>query len=366
MERRHPHPERHVPGVAGRTDVPARAVRRRKQAAPRPDLRRGPGRGVRQPGEVSTRPWRRPRPLPATATSTSAGCFPTAAQTARCQRLFPRAPGASASDLRAALDKDFNADAFAPFWKDWDAWTAANAGRHRRVRPGARLLGGLREVLPLPLQFLWSDERPGSAWVATTVNDGLYQKLPPAALLAPNIPIDQTQTINAALRRYRLAASQRAGVGLALIALAVLAIYGWRRGVFMLVIPALSILLTLAVLGFMGQTLGLLHVVALLLGFCLASDYSIFLGSPRRASPQHAPRDPPGGEHGAAELRGPEFQQDSGAQGHLPDGDAGHRLRARVLRTGIPVVRAADSLTLVATGRGKRRPLHALLSFASD
>jgi len=30
----------------------------------------------------------------------------------------------------------------------------------------------------------------------------------------------------------------------------------------------------------MGQALGLLHVVALLLGFCLASDYSIFLGSP--------------------------------------------------------------------------------------
>ena len=62
--------------------------------------------------------------------------------------------------------------------------------------------------------------------------------------------------------------------------MAVLAVYGWRRGLFMLVIPALSILLTLAVLGFMGQTLGLLHVVALLLGFCLASDYSIFLGSP--------------------------------------------------------------------------------------
>ena len=35
----------------------------------------------------------------------------------------------------------------------------------------------------------------------------------------------------------------------------------------------------------MRQPLGLLHVVALLLGFCLASDYSIFLGSPGELPP---------------------------------------------------------------------------------
>ena len=204
--------------------------------------------------------------------------FPTAAQTNRCHDYF-RAHPHFGDDLRAALGKDFNADAFEPFWKDWTAWARGNNAGSGAPGP-AELLAGLREVLPLPLQFLWSDEQPGSAWLATTVSDSLYQKLPPAALTAPNTPIDQTQTINAALRRYRLTASQRAGIGLALITVAVLAIYGWRRGVFMLVIPALSILLTLAVLGFMGQTLGLLHVVALLLGFCLASDYSIFLGSP--------------------------------------------------------------------------------------
>ena len=204
--------------------------------------------------------------------------FPTAAQTTRCRDYFSAHPDFG-DDLRTALGKDFNADAFAPFWKDWDAWVHANHTGSGATGP-AGLLAGLREVLPLPLQFLWSDEQAGSAWLATTVSDSLYQKLPPAALTAPNTPIDQTQTINAALRRYRVAASQRAGIGLGLITVAVLAVYGWRRGVFMLVIPALSILLTLAVLGFMGQTLGLLHVVALLLGFCLASDYSIFLGSP--------------------------------------------------------------------------------------
>ncbi len=205
--------------------------------------------------------------------------LPSPAQTEQCDAYF-RAHPHFADDLRTALDKDFNADAFGPFWEDWQKWqnyiTAADVFQQGPVY----LLNGLREVLPLPLQFLWSDEQPGAAWLATTVSDSLYQKLPAVALTAPNTPIDQTQTINAALRRYRLEASGRAGIGLALITVAVLAIYGWRRGVFMLVIPALSILLTLAVLGFMGQTLGLLHVVALLLGFCLASDYSIFLGSP--------------------------------------------------------------------------------------
>ena len=204
--------------------------------------------------------------------------FPTAAQTDRCREYFQAHPRFG-DDLRTALEKDFNADAFTPFWTDWDVWLRANTASSAPAGPAA-LLSGLRDVLPLPLQFLWSDEQPGSAWLATTVNDGLYQKLPADSLTAPNTPIDQTQTINAALRRYRVTASQRAGIGLALITVAVLGIYGWRRGTFMLVIPALSILLTLAVLGFMGQTLGLLHVVALLLGFCLASDYSIFLGSP--------------------------------------------------------------------------------------
>ncbi len=92
-------------------------------------------------------------------------------------------------------------------------------------------------MLPLPLQFLWSDEQPGAGVAGDDRQRRLYQKLPPAALTAPNTPIDQTQTINAALRRYRLDGFRARGIGLALIAVAVLAVYGWRRGVFMLVDP---------------------------------------------------------------------------------------------------------------------------------
>ncbi len=206
--------------------------------------------------------------------------LPTAGQVARCGEYF-RAHGDFADRLRTALEKDFNADAFAPFWDDWKNWQQQSGANTDRVaQTPARLLAGLRDVLPLPLQNLWNDEQPGSAWLATRISESLYDKLPVGTLAAPNAPIDQVETLNGALRRYRVTALTRGGIGLAFIALMVTFVYGWRRALFMMVVPAVSILLAVAVLGFLGQPLGLLHVVALLLGFCLASDYSIFLGSP--------------------------------------------------------------------------------------
>ena len=204
---------------------------------------------------------------------------PPQAQITRCHDYF-RAHPDFAARLRDALGKDFNAEAFGPFWEDWKQWFAANDDPSAPPATPARLIAGLRDVLPLPLQNLWNEEQAGSAWLGTQVSDGLYSRLPAEALAPPNTPIDQVKTINAALRRYRIAASERAGAGMAIIVVAVLAIYGWRHGGFILVIPTLSLLLALAVMGFRGQPLGLLHVVALLLGFCLASDYSIFLGTP--------------------------------------------------------------------------------------
>lgn len=205
--------------------------------------------------------------------------LPTADQATRCQAYFRAHPNFSDA-LRAALDKDFNAGAFAPFFEAWTSWQTANDDPQRPPPAPAQLITGLRLVLPLPLQNLWNEEEAGSVWLATRISGPLYAKLPPGTLAAPNAPIDQVETLNGALRRYRVTAIQRGGIGLGFIAVAVLLVYGWRRAVFMLAIPAVSILLAVAILGFMHQPLGLLHVVALLLGFCLASDYSIFLGSP--------------------------------------------------------------------------------------
>jgi predicted exporter len=205
--------------------------------------------------------------------------FPTADEIQRCHAYFLAHPEFGTS-LRSALDQNFKAGVFKPFWDDWNAWLqTVRDNKHAGASP-AGLTMGLRSVLPLPLQNLWNSEGTSGAWLATRINASLFAKLSPRTISAPNAPIDQVETLNGALVRYRVTATQRAGIGLGLIAVAVMLVYGWRRGGFMLAVPALSMMLAVAVLSLLGQKLGLLHVVALLLGFCLASDYSIFLGSP--------------------------------------------------------------------------------------
>ncbi len=206
--------------------------------------------------------------------------FPTSAQSERCRAYFRAHPEFTAN-LHGALDQNFNAGVFAPFWDDLNHWQLTTRDPTLPAPSPAQLLAGLRAVLPLPLQNLWNEDKPsGTAWLATRINAALFAKLDPRVIAAPNAPIDQVETLNGALRRYRVTAIQRAGIGLGLIAVVVMLVYGWRRGGFMLAVPALSMLLAVSVLSLLGQRLGLLHVVALLLGFCLASDYSIFLGSP--------------------------------------------------------------------------------------
>ncbi len=202
--------------------------------------------------------------------------FPSQAQSARAA-AYLRAHPDFADALRRALDADFNADAFGPFW---DAWAEYQKTLDAPPPRPSQLLVGLRDVLPLPLHNLWSDENPQAAWLATRINASLYPKAPASVFTKPNTPIDQVQTLNGALERYRVMALRSGGIGLGIISICVLAYFGWRRGVFMLMVPLSSMFFALGTFGFLGQPLSLLHVIAHLLGFCLASDYSIFLASP--------------------------------------------------------------------------------------
>ena len=166
------------PGVAGRTDVPARAVRPvGGQAAHRPDLRRGPRRGLRQPGKIQRDARPPPRPHPPTASSTSAGCCPPpgnprgAATISARIRILPMT-------LRTALDKDFNAGRVRAVLEGLER-VAEDASTPTVPRPAPpRCSRGLRDVLPLPLQNLWNDEQPGAAWLATRINDAVLCQTP--------------------------------------------------------------------------------------------------------------------------------------------------------------------------------------------
>lgn len=205
--------------------------------------------------------------------------FPDEAQIGKCRHYFISHPE-FASTLRQALDEDFNTNAFDPFWKDFDQWLKEI--QIQTPPTPANWIHSFADMVPLPLKNLWSDDDHAEyAWLATQISQDLYHSVPKEALRdSHSTLIDQVETLNKALTRYRIAAMQRAGIGAVVIAIFIVCIFGWRRGLFMLVIPILSLLLTVGVLSLLGHQLGLLHVVALLLGYCLASDYSIYLGSP--------------------------------------------------------------------------------------
>lgn len=202
--------------------------------------------------------------------------LPSPGQSAVCRAYFQAHPD-FVDELKKAFDEaGFDAASFAPFFADLDGFL-----RSDQLPEPAKLLPELRAVLPLPLQNLWSDETAVPAWFASAITKSLIAKVPAETLRAASaIPLDQSETLSAALARYRQAAFRLAGIGLLLLSLVVLALYGLKRGGFMIALPAVSAVIATAVLGFLGRDLGLLQVVGLLLGICLSSDYSIFLASP--------------------------------------------------------------------------------------
>ena len=202
--------------------------------------------------------------------------LPSPGQTAVCRAYFQTHPD-FVDELKKAFDEaGFDAASFAPFFADMDGFLRSN-----QLQEPAKLLPELRAVLPLPLQNLWSDDTAVPAWFASAITKSLIAKIPADTLRAASaIPLDQTETLNAALARYREAAFRLAGIGLLVLSVVVLALYGLKRGGFMIALPAVSAVIAAAVLGFRGRDLGLLQVVGLLLGICLSSDYSIFLASP--------------------------------------------------------------------------------------
>lgn len=179
--------------------------------------------------------------------------------------------------LKAAFEEaGFEGESFAPFFDDLQKFLSTAS-----LPDPVTLLPTLREVLPLPLQNLWSDEGAKPAFFATALSKSLFEKMTPEDRAKVGVtPLDQTQTLNAALGRYRDAAFRLASIGLLTLNLIVVCIYGPRRGGFMVLLPMVSAMFAAAMLGFLGRDLGLLQVVGLLLGICLSSDYSIFLGSP--------------------------------------------------------------------------------------
>jgi predicted exporter len=175
--------------------------------------------------------------------------------------------GPFAAEFRAALaTRGFTAESFDPFFAAWDEARARPAAAYESL--AAELRAALRGALTLlsnttaaPFWFLTIIERP---------------TIPPPAPELHTIGLNQLASLNELFTRYRWSALRLSLVGLGLVIASVFAIYPWRRGLRIAVIPAGACFFVFGALGLAGQTLNLFHLLGAFLGVCLSHNYAIF------------------------------------------------------------------------------------------
>jgi predicted exporter len=171
-----------------------------------------------------------------------------------------------AAEFRTALAaRGFTPESFEPFFAAWEE------ARGRAAPAYEALAADLRGALTGPLALL-SNTAAAPFWFLTVVEK-------PAAAVSPaphTLPLSQLESLNALFARYRWSALRLSLVGLGLVIASVFAIYPWRRGLRIAVIPAGACFLVFGALGLAGQALNLFHLLGAFLGVCLSHNYAIF------------------------------------------------------------------------------------------
>jgi hypothetical protein len=170
--------------------------------------------------------------------------------------------------LRAALVRHgFEPEGFEPFFVSWRELQS------RSLIPGYNdLVAGVAGTLRGPLGLMM-DAGTGASWFATLTNHAPGAEPPPALATVSSA---QLQSFNRLFARYRVSALWLSAVGLGLVGLSVLVLYGVRRGLRIFSIPAGSCLFAFGLLGLAGQTMNLFHLLGAFLGVCLSHNYAIF------------------------------------------------------------------------------------------
>jgi predicted exporter len=172
-----------------------------------------------------------------------------------------------AQDFRAALERHgFAADSFGGFFLSWD-----DLRGHPPSGSYETLATRLHALLAGPLAMLSSTHAP--YWFLTMVDRPATQPVP-AGL--HTVAVSQLQSLNDLFTRYRWSALRLSLVGLGLVIASVFAIYPFRRGLRIALIPAGSCFVVFGVFGLLGQSLNLFHLLGAFLGVCLSHNYAIF------------------------------------------------------------------------------------------
>jgi predicted exporter len=98
------------------------------------------------------------------------------------------------------------------------------------------------------------------------------------------VPASQLESLNEVFARYRQESWKLVLAGFLVIAVAVLFICGISKGAGVLAIPVFGVTVTFGLLGWLQRDLNLFHLLAGLLGFCLALDHALFAVQARTAN----------------------------------------------------------------------------------
>jgi predicted exporter len=182
------------------------------------------------------------------------------------------------ADFRTALERHgFSPESFSGFFQSWE--------RLRASPPQGDydgLAATVRSLLTGPLSLLSSTHAP--YWFLTLAEQ-TGNPAPPPGL--HTVSVSQLQSLNELFTRYRWSALRLSLIGLALVIASVFAIYPFRRGLRIALIPAGSCFFVFGIFGLTGQSLNLFNLLGAFLGVCLSHNYAIF--SSESAEPGSAP-----------------------------------------------------------------------------
>jgi predicted exporter len=160
----------------------------------------------------------------------------------------------------------FSPAAFPGFFS---AWRRAVAGPPDESYD--QVVSQVQTLLTGPLSMLASFRSP--YWFLTLAAEPKERAVPPEY---HTVSVNQLQSLNQLFTRYRWSALRLSLVGLALVIASVFAIYPFRRGLRIALIPAGSCFFVFGIFGLTGQTLNLFHLLGAFLGVCLSHNYAIF------------------------------------------------------------------------------------------
>lgn len=175
--------------------------------------------------------------------------------------------------LREALEHaGFSADAFVPFFDQWNQW----AGTPWSAERYEAMVSAQLASLPGPAALMAGGDAENRWWLIRSPE-------PLQASATENlVSLAQLDSLNAVFARYRQEAMKAAGIGLGILALGLLAGFGLRAGAAVLLLPVFPALLVLGALGWLRHSLNLFHLLGAFLSVCLTVDYIVFALQARR------------------------------------------------------------------------------------